>query len=44
MRGNGVYGNHGFFLPPEFIIPNGEEIVESIVGLVKKTQEFGYLQ
>lgn len=41
MRGNGDYGNHGFFLPPEFIIPNAEEILESFVGLVQKAREFG---
>lgn len=43
MRGNGAYGHFGFFLPPEFIIPNAEEILESYIGLVQKAREFGRL-
>jgi hypothetical protein len=44
MRGNGgdIYGDHGFFLPPAFIIPNAEEVFEGFKGLVKKAREFGY--
>lgn len=41
MRGNGDYGNYGFFLPPEHIIPNAEEVLESFIGLVEKAREFG---
>jgi len=44
MRGNGDYGNFGFFLPPEYIIPNAEEVMESFIGLVKKAKEFGRFQ
>lgn len=43
MRGNGPYGNFGFFLPPEFIIPNGLEIIAGLKGLVEKTRQYGYL-
>ena len=43
MRGSGTYGNFGFFLPAEFIIANGVEIMNSLVGLVAKAREFGYL-
>jgi Zinc carboxypeptidase len=43
MRGSGNYGNYGFFLPPQFIIPNGEEVVASLVGLVQRARDFGYL-
>lgn len=39
----GHYGNYGFFLPPELIIPNAEEVFASIVVLVQKAREFGYL-
>jgi Zinc carboxypeptidase len=41
MRGNGEYGNFEFFLPPEFIIPNSEEILNAFIGLVQKAREFG---
>lgn len=41
MRGSGDYGDFGFFLPPEFIIPNAEEILEALIGLVQKAREFG---
>lgn len=45
MRGTGDYGNYGFFLPPEHIIPNAEEVLESFIGLVKKAREdFGRFQ
>lgn len=44
MRGSGSYGNFGFFLPPQFIIPNGREIVASLIGLVEKAREFDYLK
>jgi carboxypeptidase A len=44
MRGNGDYGNFGFFLPPEFIIPNAEEILNSFVGIIQKAREFGRFQ
>lgn len=30
----------GFVLPPEHIIPNAEEILESYIGLVQKAREF----
>ena len=43
MRGNGDYGRFGFVLPPQFIIPNGEEIVEALIGLVHKAREFNYV-
>jgi carboxypeptidase A len=44
MRGNGNYGNFGFFLPPQFIIPNAEEILASLVGMVQKSRDHGYLE
>jgi Zinc carboxypeptidase len=44
MRGNGDYGRYGFFLPPEFIVPNAEEVVASLVALVQRSRDFGYLQ
>ena len=43
MRGNGDYGRFGFFLPKELIIPNAEEVLDSLKGLVQKAREFGYL-
>jgi Zinc carboxypeptidase len=43
MRGSGTYGNFGFFLPSEFIVPNGEEVLESLIALVAKAREFGYV-
>jgi hypothetical protein len=39
MRGNGDYGNHNFVLPPEFIRPNGEEVMASLIGMVQKGRE-----
>lgn len=44
MRGNGAYGNYGFFLPPEFIIPNAVEVVNSLIGMVMQARELGYLR
>lgn len=44
MRGNGAYGNYGFFLPERFILPNAEEILQGIIGLVLRSRDFGYLQ
>ncbi|CRL06537.1 CLUMA_CG019442, isoform A [Clunio marinus] len=44
MRGNGDYGNHGFVLPPEFIIPNGKEVLASLVGMVQKSRQLGYFK
>lgn len=43
MRGNGDYGNYGFFLPPEFILPNAREVFQAFIGLVQKAREFGLL-
>jgi hypothetical protein len=43
MRGSGDYGNYGFFLPAEFIIPNAEEVLDSLKGLVSKAREYGHL-
>lgn len=43
MRGDGDYGNFGFFLPPEFIVPNAEEVLEGLKGLVQEARKFGYL-
>ena len=41
MRGSGDYGNYGFNLPPQFILPNAEEVLESYIGLVVKAREYG---
>mgnify|MGYP003487584651 CR=1 FL=1 len=41
MRGNGPYGNFGFFLPPEFIRPNVEEVTKGFIALIKDAQTFG---
>lgn len=35
--------DHGFILPPEYIIPNCEEVVDSLIGLVSRSREHGYL-
>jgi Zinc carboxypeptidase len=43
MRGSGAYGNYGFFLPPRFIIENAEEVLASLVGLVQRARDLGYL-
>lgn len=44
MRGTGFYGDYGFFLPPQFILPNAIEIVESLIAMVHKSREYGYLE
>lgn len=36
-------GRNGFVLPAEQIIPNAEEVLDSIVVLVQKSREIGYL-
>lgn len=41
MRGNGPYGNYGFVLPAQFIIPNAEEVWQGLIAMVKKAREFG---
>jgi len=33
-----------FFLPAEEIVPNAQEILDSIVGLIRKAKELGYFQ
>lgn len=43
MRGNGVYGNHGFVLPPQWIIPNCQEVMASLVAMVASARTYGYL-
>lgn len=43
MRGSGDYGDFGFFLPPRFIVPNAEEVLEGLKGLVQEARKFGYL-
>ncbi|XP_063706437.1 zinc carboxypeptidase-like [Culicoides brevitarsis] len=35
-------GNYGFMLPADQIIPNGEEVLDSIVAFVEKCRELGY--
>lgn len=32
----------GFLLPADQIIPNADEIVQSLVGLVVRARDFGY--
>lgn len=44
MRGNGPYGNFGFVLPPQWIIPNGQEVMVSLVALVSKSRERNLLR
>ena len=34
---------HGHILPPEFIIPNCQEVMDSLIVLVAKTRQFGFL-
>lgn len=36
-------GQNGFVLPPAQIIPNAEEVFDSIIVLVQKAREIGYL-
>jgi hypothetical protein len=43
MRGSGDYGNFGFLLPGEFIVPNAEEVLEALKGLVQESRKFDYL-
>ncbi|CRL07711.1 CLUMA_CG020665, isoform A [Clunio marinus] len=38
MRGNGPYGNYGFFLPSNFISVNAMEVLNGLIGLVSKAQ------
>lgn len=43
MRGNGVYGNHGFVLPPSHIIPNALEVFDGLKAMIKEARVQGYL-
>ena len=43
MRGNGVYGNFGFVLPPAFIKPNAVEVVAGLKAMVNEAKRLGYL-
>ena len=35
-------GRYGFVLPPEQIIPNGQEVLDSIVAMFQEATKFGY--
>lgn len=35
-------GRYGFVLPPEQIIPTGEEILDSLVALFEEAENIGY--
>ena len=35
-------GEYKFLISPEHIIPNGEEVLDSLVALFKTAQKFGY--
>jgi carboxypeptidase A2 len=35
-------GRHGFVLPADQIIPNGQEILDSFVVMFKEATKFGY--
>jgi hypothetical protein len=35
-------GNNGFILPPEQIIENSLETMDSLIALINKTKELGY--
>lgn len=35
-------GEHGFLLPPEQIIPSGEEVMDSILTILLETEQMGY--
>ena len=35
-------GNYGMLLPPEQIIPNGQEIMDSLIALFEEANKFGY--
>lgn len=43
MRGNGHYGNHGFVLPAQFIIPNSLEVFDGFIAMVREARARGYL-
>jgi hypothetical protein len=43
MRGGLDQENFGFFLWSKFIIPNAEEVLDSLKGLVSKAREYGHL-
>lgn len=43
MRGNGVYGNHGFVLPASLIIPNSLEVFDGVIAMVREARALGYL-
>ncbi|XP_045453066.1 zinc carboxypeptidase-like [Melitaea cinxia] len=36
-------GTHGFLLPPDQIIPNSEEVMDSLLELIHQAKRFGYL-
>lgn len=36
-------GTHGFLLPPDQILPNSEEVMDSILELIHQAKRFGYL-
>lgn len=35
-------GHYGFVLPPEQIIPNAEEVLDSLVAMVAEARKFGH--
>lgn len=35
-------GRNGFILPAEQIIPNGQEVLDSFLGMFKEAARFGY--
>lgn len=35
-------GRHGFVLPPDQIIPCGEEILDSVEALISQAEKLGY--
>lgn len=41
MRGNGPYGNFGFVLPPEHILPNSREVLKGFIALIRDARRFG---
>lgn len=36
-------GRFGFLLPSSQIIPNNEEIIDSLVGMLQEAEKFGYV-
>lgn len=36
-------GTHGFLLPPDQILPNSEEVMDSLLELIHQAKRFGYL-